>query len=641
MTVARRRASSLLGALLLGFTLVLSGPQVEAVAADEAGLGAVTSVVVKLEEPGAGREAARRVGGTLARAVAPDTFVVAVEAGRADDALRAGAQDDELAWVEPDTVYRSARQVDDDCFDGCGRAPAQAELRTVRAPEAWDASTGSPEVVVAVLDTAASTRHPDLVGKVVAGPGFAPSRCLEPRAASHGTAVAGIVGARTDNGIGIASLGWDTSVLSVAVLDGCGVGRASGIALGIRYAADAGVEVINLSLTGSANRALEDAVSYAQAKGALVVAAAGNAGSGDPSFPAAYADVVAVGATAPGGRTLSEFSNRGRWVDLVAPGEDILSTSTLPGDYATYDGTSFAAPFVAAAAALLMADEPGIRPADVARRLLDSAVSLGGGAPPRLDAARLLSAGGAGYLLAAGDGGVFAFGSAPFSGSIGGSGLVEPVVGMAADPRGPGYWLAAADGGVFSFGGAPYLGSTGGKVLNQPIVGMAPDPNGPGYWLVARDGGIFAFGSARFHGSTGGRRLNQPIVGMAATSSGQGYWLVARDGGIFAFGDAAFVGSTGNRVLNQPIVGMAPTPTGRGYWLAAGDGGVFTFGDAPFVGSGAGVARTPVVGMAPAGPAGYWLATVDGEVLAFGSAPFLGAVPARPAQPVVALALRL
>jgi hypothetical protein len=108
-----------------------------------------------------------------------------------------------------------------------------------------------------------------------------------------------------------------------------------------------------------------------------------------------------------------------------------------------------------------------------------------------------------------------------------------------------GYWLAAADGGVFAFGGAPFLGSMGGTRLNQPISGMAPAPDGRGYWLVASDGGIFAFGSAPFLGSLGSLTLNQPIVSVAAAPDGRGYWLVARDGGVFAFGTAGFPGSTG------------------------------------------------------------------------------------------------
>ncbi len=89
---------------------------------------------------------------------------------------------------------------------------------------------------------------------------------------------------------------------------------------------------------------------------------------------------------------------------------------------------------------------------------------------------------------------------------------------MASTSTGNGYWLVASDGGIFAFGDAPFLGSTGGTPLNKPIVGMAVTPRNTGYWLVASDGGIFSFG-ATFYGSTGAMTLNQPIVGMGAMPS--------------------------------------------------------------------------------------------------------------------------
>ena len=246
-----------------------------------------------------------------------------------------------------------------------------------------------------------------------------------------------------------------------------------------------------------------------------------------------------------------------------------------------------------------------------------------------------------GYWLAGSDGGVFAYGDAPFWGSAAGMRLAAPVVGMAAKPERGGYWLVAADGGVFAYGDAAFAGSAGGLRLNAPVVGMAATPDGGGYWLVARDGGVFAYGDAAFLGSAGSLRLNAPVVGMAATPDGRGYWLVAADGGVFAYGDAAFAGSAGNLRLNAPVVGMAATGDGGGYWLAGSDGGVFGYGDAPFYGSAGGFhLRVPVVGMAmtPDG-GGYWLASSDGNVLTFGDAQYLGAavLPVF-AAPVVALA---
>ncbi|MGD0882857.1 MAG: hypothetical protein ABSB09_14925 [Acidimicrobiales bacterium] len=202
-----------------------------------------------------------------------------------------------------------------------------------------------------------------------------------------------------------------------------------------------------------------------------------------------------------------------------------------------------------------------------------------------------------GYWLVAQDGGVFAFGDAPFYGSAGNLQLNQPIVGMATTPDGKGYWLVAADGGIFSYGDAQFYGSTGNIVLNQPIVGMAATPDGKGYWLVAADGGIFSYGDAQFYGSTGNIVLNQPVVGMAATQDGGGYWLVAADGGVFAFGDAPFYGSAGNIPLASPIVSVAPTADGKGYWMAGADGGVFAFGDAQFYGSLGGTDTFDVVGI--------------------------------------------
>jgi hypothetical protein len=195
-----------------------------------------------------------------------------------------------------------------------------------------------------------------------------------------------------------------------------------------------------------------------------------------------------------------------------------------------------------------------------------------------------------GSWIVAADGGVFSFG-APFFGSMGGTLLNAPVVGMASTPDHGGYWLVASDGGVFSFGDAHFFGSVPGALppgasLNEPIVGIASSPDGNGYWMVASDGGIFAFGDAHFAGSMGSVHLNKPVVGMAGNGLG-GYWLVASDGGIFSFGGATFFGSTGGIVLNSAITGMAPSSDAQGYWMVAGDGGVFAFGDAPFRGSAA------------------------------------------------------
>ena len=237
----------------------------------------------------------------------------------------------------------------------------------------------------------------------------------------------------------------------------------------------------------------------------------------------------------------------------------------------------------------------------------------------------MTSAGGAGYAILTSFGKLIPYGDFTSAGDASALPLASPVVAGAICHTG-GYWLSAADGGIFAYGGAPFLGSMGGHRLNAPVVGMAATPTGQGYWLVAADGGIFAYGDAAFFGSMGGHRLNAPVVEMAATPTGQGYWLVAADGGIFAYGDAVFFGSTGSIRLNQRMVGMAATPSGGGYWLVAADGGIFAYGDAAFDGSTGSLHLVrSVVGMAGYGnDAGYWLVGRDGGIFAFGGAPYLG-----------------
>jgi thermitase len=553
--------------------------------------------------------------------VSDDTFVVEAPAPPTGPGV---------VWATPDVTYRASRTPSDPCFTACGNAAdGQVELRTIGAPAAWDLSTGSGAVTVAVLDTLAEATHPELAGKVTTGPDFVTNPCSgQTSAAGHGTAVAGIVGAHTDNGQGIAAMGWNTRVLSVGVLDACGIGSGAAIARGIRYAVDTGARIVNMSLAGDASPVLADAVAYARSKGALVVAAAGNEAKTTPDYPAAYPGVVAVAATDREADGLASFSNRGTWVDLAAPGVDVVSTAP-GGQYGLFSGTSFASPLVAATAALLLAKHPEWDGADVAVRLQRSARKVFGIGMPVLDAGAALQDGPGGAIEVSAGGGAYAFGTAGFRGSV--PRPAKPIVGVASAGGGA-YWMVGSDGGIFSFG-APFLGSTGGIRLNRPIVGMASTPTHKGYWLVASDGGIFTFGDARFRGSTGGIRLNKPIVGMAPTPSGNGYWLVASDGGIFSFGDARFAGSTGSLRLASPIVGMAAAGPAS-YWLVAGDGGMFAFGGAPFHGSAAGSAPAPVVGMA-AGPGGYWLATRDGHLLPFGGVVDDGAVHPAPATPIV------
>jgi hypothetical protein len=245
-----------------------------------------------------------------------------------------------------------------------------------------------------------------------------------------------------------------------------------------------------------------------------------------------------------------------------------------------------------------------------------------------------------GYRLVASDGGIFAFGDAPFYGSTGNIKLNKPVNGMAGTPTGAGYWMVASDGGIFAFGDAGFHGSTGAMNLRDPIVGLSTSPSGRGYRMVTAGGEVFSFGDApRLAVESLSARPAQPIMGITSTPSGAGYWLVGRDGQVYAFGDAPSLGSAGG--INEPVASIAATPTGGGFWLVTAQGGLYTFGDAMFFGSLSGIQlNRPVVGIAPTVTGkGYWMVASDGGIFAFGDAFFLGSTGAiKLNQPMVGMA---
>jgi hypothetical protein len=145
---------------------------------------------------------------------------------------------------------------------------------------------------------------------------------------------------------------------------------------------------------------------------------------------------------------------------------------------------------------------------------------------------------------------------------------------MAPTRTGAGYWFVAGDGGVFAFGDAPFFGSMGGRFLVKPMIGIIPTSTGRGYWTVAEDGGVFAFGDAGFLGSLGGVPLAAPIVALAPTRTNNGYWLLGRDGGIFAFGDAAYLGR--ETFVTGLATDVAAVPDGSGYVVLDATGAVWT-----------------------------------------------------------------
>jgi thermitase len=278
----------------------------------------------------------------------------------------------EVEYAEPDITAHALATTNDPYFTN----GSQWYLSKMQVPSAWDFSTGAPSVVVAVLDTGVRASHPDLSGKVLAGRDFADNDSDPTDENGHGTAVAGLIGAVSGNGTGMASVAWKTSILPVRVLGRDGSGSHSDIADGIVWATDQGADVINLSLGGTGSSStLQNAINYAWSKGVVIVAAAGNSGDSVPSYPGACTNVVAVSATNSSDARTS-WSNYGSYVDIAAPGENILTLSGSSG-YEAMDGTSFSSPLTAGVVALMRAANPSLSNANIVNALLANADDLG------------------------------------------------------------------------------------------------------------------------------------------------------------------------------------------------------------------------------------------------------------------------
>ena len=281
-------------------------------------------------------------------------------------------------------------------------------LQQIHAPQAWARGVLGAGTTIAVVDTGVDLTHPDLQANLVAGTDIAAGKTDCPPGPQdengHGTHVAGIAAAVTNNGIGVAGTAPDARIMPVRVLDASGSGSSDDVAAGIIYAADHGADVINLSFSFRHRSVLLDnvlgQVTCAPAidadcrstirPGAIVVAAAGNSGANIREYPAAdlVPGVLAVGASTEE-NTLATFSTYGSWVRVAAPGERIVST--LPGGYyAAWSGTSMAAPLTAGVAALDRAAYPSLRPKDVMMLIANTAAPLSGPVQWRVDAASSL-----------------------------------------------------------------------------------------------------------------------------------------------------------------------------------------------------------------------------------------------------------
>jgi hypothetical protein len=235
------------------------------------------------------------------------------------------------------------------------------------------------------------------------------------------------------------------------------------------------------------------------------------------------------------------------------------------------------------------------------------------------------------------------------AGDLAGRQLGGPIVSLAATPAGRGYWMVGADGGVFAFGDAPFHGAPAGQ-LRSPAIHLEPTPSGKGYWVLSAAGEVFPFGDASFRGQLFPVPVN--AVGLAATPSGLGYWIATADAQVFAFGDAVLQAATGASLPAGdgqspppkpagPTVAIAASPDGKGYWLLGRDGGVFSFG-VPFHGSvGERQPYGKAIDLRPTDSgAGYYVAGSDGAVFAFGDADRRRERPAGGTEAVVDVAFR-
>lgn len=309
-------------------------------------------------------------------------------------------KDPNVIFAEPNYVFKTAVVPNDPYFS------QQWGLSKIKASEAWNIEKGREDVVIAVIDTGVNFSHPDLAGRIWINIGeygdgkenngidddgngyiddwrgwdFVSANFFEVAEGEdpgpqdnnpsdfhgHGTAVAGVLGAATNNNIGIAGVTWNNKIMVLRAgykgADGGGYFDLIDLAEAIIYAADMQAKVINLSLgSGEESQILKEAVEYAFQKGSIIVAAAGNDNSNLPFYPAAWPEVIAVGAIDENGVKAS-FSNYGLWVDIYAPGTNILTTSnesrSNEAGYAFASGTSFAAPFVTGGVALFLSAYP-------------------------------------------------------------------------------------------------------------------------------------------------------------------------------------------------------------------------------------------------------------------------------------------
>ena len=347
---------------------------------NSAGISKIKQILIR-PKPGVSLKAIEaintRLGGKRVSKL-PKLGVIKITLGKSDinKALSAYNASGLVEYAEPNYTRKAVSFTPNDPL-----YPDQWGLTQIGMPYAWEKVASPNQVKVAVLDTGVDTAHEDLQGIFAMDPSN-PGQILgkhfftDPTGkqasdndlqdnAGHGTHISGIIAGVTNNSLGIAGISAGARIMPVKVLDDVGLGEDANIAEGLIWAADNGARVVNMSLSGPAqSKTLADAIKYAHDKGVIVVAATGNDGVADPNYPAAYDGVVGVGATDSKDVWMHQ-SNFGPYVDVVAPGVSILSTSpkTKSYDGSAYEaltGTSMATGFVSGLAALILSENPSL-----------------------------------------------------------------------------------------------------------------------------------------------------------------------------------------------------------------------------------------------------------------------------------------
>ncbi len=326
---------------------------------------------------------------SAARAILPETYRLDVAAGSELEALaRQVSADPSVAYAQPNYIRHAFRAVNDPL------STFQYALSRVNAYAAWDITTGSSNVTIAVVDSGVNAGHADLAGRVLPGHDFVNDDDDANDDVSHGTQGAGIIAASGDNGQGVAGMCWQCRILPVKVLNRKGSGSDDVVAQGIRWAVDRGARIVNLSLGGEDDSpVIHDAVMYAKQKNVLVVVAAGNsADQGNPvEYPAAYPEVLAVGATDQNDQHVF-FSEAQPYVAVSAPGWNVATTANERdlSSYGAPSGTSFSAPYVAGLAGLLLSVNPNLDANALRTLIVSTADDLGQPGPdPQFGAGRI------------------------------------------------------------------------------------------------------------------------------------------------------------------------------------------------------------------------------------------------------------